>query len=380
MEEHRKDIIEKAKLIVIKVGTNVLTDKDGRFDDRTVSHLAEEVARLKGKGLSIIMVSSGAIGAGTSDICLSLGKEFVPRTLPELQAAAAVGQSSLMRMYNEEFVKHELRSAQILLSREDFEDRLRYLNVRNTLMTLLKLPAIPVINENDSVSTDEIKFGDNDILSAMVASLVGADVLVILSTVDGLLALGAGKGGESRLIDYVESVSDGIMTHVTDEKSPLGTGGMESKLRAAEMAMKAGVGVVIANGRKSNTLARIFSGEKIGTFFLPGARRIASRKKWIGFSKKVKGQIRVDAGAASALKEKGKSLLSSGITAVMGEFSEGDMVAICDEKGVEFARGLSNYASEEIDKIKGKRTDKIASILGTKIYDEVVHRDNMILI
>ena len=151
-------------------------------------------------------------------------------------------------------------------------------------------------------------------------------------------------------------------------------------MRAAEMAMKAGVGVVIANGRKSNTLARIFSGEKIGTFFLPGARRIASRKKWIGFSKKVKGQIRVDAGAASALKEKGKSLLSSGITAVMGKFSEGDMVAICDEKGVEFARGLSNYASEEIDKIKGKRTDKIASILGTKIYDEVVHRDNMILI
>jgi glutamate 5-kinase len=375
MEARRKDIVERAKLVVIKIGTNVLTDEGGSFDRRTISHLAEEIARLKDKGLRIIIVSSGAIGAGMAD----LGMTSRPETLPELQAAGAVGQSSLMRMYNEVFTRHGFRSAQMLLTWDDFDSRKRYLNVRNTITTLLGLPTIPVINENDSVSTDEIRFGDNDILSAMVTNLVNADILIMLTSVDGLMRLD-GQGHEAGgPIDYVESITDELLGHVSGEKTLLGTGGMEAKLKAVDTAMKGGAAIIIANGKKPNTLARVFSGEAVGTLFLPGEKALAGRKKWIRFSTKVKGRISVDAGAARALKEQGKSLLSSGITDVSGAFSEGDTVAVCDEAGAEFARGLVNYSSQEVKKIKGQRTDRIASILGSKPFDEVVHRDNMAL-
>jgi len=376
MEARRKEIIQRVKLFVIKVGTHVLTDEAGKFDSRTTAHLAEEVARLKDSGLNIIIVSSGAIGAGMAE----LGLKKRPETLPALQATAAVGQSSLVRMYNEVFMRHGFRSAQILLTWEDFENRRRYLNVRNTIGTLLELSTIPVINENDTVSTDEIKFGDNDILSAMVTNLVNADMLVMLTNVDGLMPSEAEAGDTTRPVDYVESITDKLLSHVQQEKTTLGTGGMETKLKAAEMAMKGGAAVIIANGKKRNILAKILAGERVGTLFFPGVRKLASRKKWIGFSTRVKGKIFVDEGAARALKEKGKSLLSSGITGVTGSFSEGDTVAICDEADVRFARGLANYSSEEVDKIKGLRTDKIAAVLGSKPYDEVVHRDNMVII
>ncbi|HHT9129933.1 MAG TPA: glutamate 5-kinase, partial [Candidatus Brocadiaceae bacterium] len=303
-----------------------------------------------------------------------------PTTLPELQAVAAIGQSKLIRAYDECFKHHGYHAAQILLTREDFENRQRYLNTCNTIHTLFQLNAIPVVNENDTISIDEIAFGDNDALSALVTNLLNAELLVILSSVDGLYDTCPTAKTKATVIPVVENISDEVRQLAFNSKTQRGVGGMQTKLEAASVVTNAGEAVIIANGRMDNVLKRIVQCENIGTLFLPKEEKLASRKRWIGYTIKPKGKIYVDDGAMCALTEKGKSLLASGIVSVEGSFSKGDIISICTKKnGVIFARGFTNYSSEEIGKIKGCGTSHITKTLGYKLYDEVIHRDNMVV-
>lgn len=383
-DDIRKEIISKVKKIVIKVGTAVLTDKAGLLDRNQIAELSRQVVELRTKGYDVAIVSSGAIGAGVGELCLKAR----PKTLPELQAAAAVGQGKLIAAYDECFKKQGYHAGQILLTREDFEDRKRYLNASNTIHTLFKLKSIPVINENDTLSTDEIAFGDNDTLSALVTNLVRADLLIILSSVDGLYAEPPSYGKRAKpalsstnvIVPVVESVTEEIKKLVFNEKTERGVGGMETKLQAAAIATNSGEAVIIANGRENDVLLKIMQGSDIGTLFLPVKQKLTSRKRWIGFSIRPKGRITVDKGAAEALTKKGKSLLASGITSLEGNFERGDVVSILSQDGVEFARGLTNYSSWEVRRIAGLNTQTISKTLGSKPYDEVIHRDNMVLI
>ncbi len=287
----RLTVLGGARRIVVKVGSNVLTSKTGALDRRRVRHLAEQVSTLCDGGKEVIVVSSGAIAAGVGE----LGLPGRPKTMPELQAAAAVGQGRLIRAYNESFRRHGRCVGQVLLTREDMEDRARFLNTRNTLRALLDLGCVPIINENDSVSVEEIRYGDNDFLAAHLATLILADLLVILSTVDGLFETDA--AGRQRVVSVVERISEDIVALDTGEKSARGTGGMGSKLRAAAMTTKAGVPVVVAGGRRANVLTRVAAGDEVGTLFLPASRRMASRKRWIGFTARPDGRLIVDDGA-----------------------------------------------------------------------------------
>ena len=376
-DDIRGQIISKVKKVVVKIGTGVLTTDDGYIDKSQTKRLAEQVVELKKMGYDVVVVSSGAIGSGMGE----LGIEKRPSTLPELQAVAAIGQSKLISTYDECFKLHGYHAAQILLTREDFEDRQRYLNTCNTIHTLFQLNAIPVVNENDTISVDEIKFGDNDALSALMTNLLNAELLIILSSVDGLYDKCPTAKSKATVIPVVENVSREVKQLAFDSKTARGVGGMQTKLEAASIVTNAGEAVIIANGRMDNVLKRIMQGENIGTLFLPKEEKLASRKRWIGYTIKPKGEVYVDDGAARALSDKGKSLLASGILLVEGTFSKGDIVSICKgEKGVIFARGLTNYSFEEIEKIKGRSTSDIAKILGYKLYDEVIHRDNMVIL
>ena len=376
-DDIRGQIISKAKKIVVKIGTGVLTTDDGYIDKSQTKRLAEQVVELKKMGYDVVVVSSGAIGSGMGE----LGIEKRPSTLPELQAVAAIGQSKLISTYDECFKLHGYHAAQILLTREDFEDRQRYLNTCNTIHTLFQLNAIPVVNENDTISVDEIKFGDNDALSALMTNLLNAELLIILSSVDGLYDKCPTAKSKATVIPVVENVSREVKQLAFDSKTARGVGGMQTKLEAASIVTNAGEAVIIANGRMDNVLKRIVQGENIGTLFLPKKEKWESRKRWIGYTIKPKGKVYVDDGAARALSDKCKSLLASGILLVEGTFSKGDIVSICKgEKGVIFARGLTNYSFEEIEKIKGRSTSDIAKILGYKLYDEVIHRDNMVIL
>jgi glutamate 5-kinase len=376
-DDIRGQIISKVKKVVVKIGTGVLTTDDGYIDKSQTKRLAEQVVELKKMGYDVVVVSSGAIGSGMGE----LGIEKRPSTLPELQAVAAIGQSKLISTYDECFKLHGYHAAQILLTREDFEDRQRYLNTCNTIHTLFQLNAIPVVNENDTISVDEIKFGDNDALSALMTNLLNAELLIILSSVDGLYDKCPTAKSKATVIPVVENVSREVKQLAFDSKTVRGVGGMQTKLEAASIVTNAGEAVIIANGRMDNVLKRIMQGENIGTLFLPKEEKLASRKRWIGYTIKPKGKVYVDDGAARALSDKGKSLLASGILLVEGTFSKGDIVSICKgEKGVIFARGLTNYSFEEIEKIKGRSTSDITKILGYKLYDEVIHRDNMVIL
>jgi len=295
-----------------------------------------------------------------------------PTTLPELQAAASVGQGKLIGAYDECLQSKGYHAGQVLLTREDFDDRQRYLNARNTLRALLRLGAVPVINENDTIRIDEITFSDNDVLSVLVASLVKADALIMLSTIPGLC------DGED-VLDVVPEINDEARRLVSGATSSGGVGGMESKLEAAYMACRAGIPTVIADGREEHVIRRIVGGEKLGTLFLAAEEKLSSRKGWIGMAAKPKGTIAIDAGAVRAVRERGKSLLASGIVQVDGEFRKGDVVGITGD-GSEVARGLTNYSSDELQRIKGLKSNQIAKALGSKPYDEVVHRDNMLLL
>lgn len=368
--ELRDRIIRSARTVVVKVGTAVLAGPDGLPTTRRINALAGQIGALTARGLQVVLVSSGAIGAGVGRARLA-GR---PTDLPALQAVAAIGQPALMSAYERALVRHGLHAAQILVSRADFEHRPRYLNIRNTISALHKLKAVPLINENDTVSVEEIRFGENDIIGAQIANLVRADLLIILSVVDGLL------DADGRLVEFVPRVDDAVLSMATSDRSKLGTGGMITKLQAVRLVTQAGEAAMIANGRARDVLVRILGGEVIGTVFAPASEKLSSRQRWIGMTVRPAGVIRVDDGAAAALRRGGKSLLASGIRAVEGAFARGDVVDVSDEQGRRIARGKTHYSAKELDRIKGLKTAHIAQVLGEKPVDEVIHRNDLVLI
>ena len=373
----REEILSGVNKIVIKVGTRVLTNEDGFLDKHQITEFSKQVIKLRSNGYSVVVVSSGSVGAGIS----ALGFQKRPNTLPELQAAAAIGQGKLIEIYNECFKKHGYHAAQILLTRQDFEDRQRYLNTCNTLHSLLNFKTIPIINENDTISVEEITFGDNDILSALVTNLLRADLLILLSSVDGLYTTPPVSGKSCSVLSVVNSISDDIKKLVFRQKTKEGIGGMESKLEAAGIATGSGETVIIANGRQSDVLSKIMNYDNVGTLFLPYKKKITSRKRWIGFTVRPKGKIYIDDGALDALLKRGKSLLPSGVVKVDGNFIKGDIVSVLNvNENRETARGLMNYSSGDVQKIKGLRSSSIKKTLGYKPYDEIIHRDNMVLL
>ena len=363
--------------IVVKLGTNLLTAGSDRLNLETMASLVGQVARLHKEGLAVVVVSSGAIAAGRHR--LGITKE--QKEITSKQVLAAVGQSRLMDAYDKLFGWHEITIAQTLLTRADLSDRLRYLNARNTLTALLELRVIPIVNENDVVAVEEIQeiiFGDNDNLSAMVANLVDADLLMLLSDTAGLYTADPHRDSKAKLINRVEKIDASIESLAGGSSSGRGTGGMATKMEAAKLATTSGVAVVIANGQEPNVIVRLAKGDAIGTFFQPVASRLESRKRWL-LSQLSKGKLYVDAGAATALLKQNKSLLPAGVTKVSGEFERGDVVNIFDGKtGEKIACGISNYGSDDIASIKGAHSDRITDLLGHEYGAEVVHRDNLV--
>ena len=366
---------QEIKTIVVKVGTRLLTYKTGKLNLRIIEKLVRELADLKSQGKEIILVSSGAVGAGIG----KLGLKKKPVSTPEKQAAAAVGQGLLIQIYEKLFAEYGHVVAQVLLTRDDIENRGRYINSRNTLLQLFKYSAIPIINENDTISTEEIEFGDNDRLSALVSTLVDADLLIILTDIDGLYTANPQLDPTAQFIPLVEEISPALKSAAGTTIEMMAKGGMVTKLMAAEITMSAGIDMVIADGYQENILKRILSGEVAGTFFCAQEGRLNSRKRWIAFAQKVKGALTVDDGAEKALKAQGKSLLPIGIIQVSGEFNRGEAVSIFSVRGDEIARGLVNYSSQELCRIVGCRSVEIADILGYSGEEEVVHRDNLVV-
>jgi glutamate 5-kinase len=373
----RKDLVLSSRTWVVKVGTSVLANDDGTIDHGRVDHLADQVCAVMGTGRRVALVTSGAVGAGIGQLGLSRR----PDSLPQVQAAAAVGQAYLMRAYDEGFRLRHRRAAQVLLTHGDFDRRGRYLNIRNTLNALFRWGAVPVINENDTVSVDELKFGDNDRLAAMVANLIQAEVTVILSVVDGLCRKDSETGVFGELIPLVESNGDGMEGEVVGSCSTLGTGGMLSKLRAAAAVTRGGGAVIVTSGRKEGSLTRILAGEPDGTLFLPIGPCPSARRRWIGLAARPQGSLVVDDGARAAIITREASLLPVGLVEVMGEFRKGAVVSIVDLAQAEFGRGLTNLNSDDARRVRGLRTGQARHVLGCGPgYDEVVHRDNLILI
>jgi glutamate 5-kinase len=372
----RQEIAALATTIVVKVGTRVLTRDDGQLDPEQIQQLADQVHNVLSTGRKVVLVSSGAVGAGMG----RLGLTKRPTDLAHLQAVAAVGQSILVEAYERSLHRHGRHAAQVLLTAEDLEDRTRYLNARNTLLTLLELGAVPIINENDTVSVEELQttFGDNDRLAAIVTNLIRAPLLVLLSDVDGLFD-GDPRASGSRLISTIEQLDSSVLGLVRDRAGGLSKGGMASKLEAARLATTGGENVIIASGRTPDVLSRIIAGESVGTLFLAQGQTVAARKRWIGLTIKPRGRLLLDAGARAAIELKGRSLLAAGVVEVEGAFNKGDVVALRGPDGAEFARGLTNYGAEEIARIKGLKTRQIAGVLGHCPYDELIHRDNMVV-
>lgn len=370
----RQEVVKAARTLVVKVGTSVLSKDDDTLDDHRLAALASQIHLVRQTGRKVVLVSSGAIGSGIG----LLGLEKRPDDLPHLQAAAAVGQAHLIRRYDDCLKKHGYHTAQLLLTANDFKQRSRYLNVRNTLLTLFEYQAVPIVNENDTVSIAEIKFGDNDRLAALVSHLLDAPLLVILSVIDGLYD-GDPTNPASRVIPLVAEWDDALLKLATRDRSKRGTGGMHTKLAAAHTATAVGGNVIIANGRNARVLEQILAGEEVGTLFLAQGAAMPAWKRWIGFSLPPKGRLILDDGARKAVQQLGRSLLAIGITGVHGDFSKGELVSLVDQHEVEFARGLTNYSAHDARKIAGKRTDRILEILGSVPYGEVVHRDNLVV-
>lgn len=371
----RQEIICQAHTVVVKIGTNVLTGADGMLDMDRLQAIVDQVQRQRQAGRKMIVVTSGAIGAGMGQ--LQLAKR--PSDLRSLQACAAVGQGYLMRAYQECFGRHQSQVGQILLTAGDFDSRIRYLNARNTILTLLELNCVPIINENDTVSVAEIRFGDNDHLAALVTNLLHAPLLILLSVVDGLCPVDPGTGAKSAPLATVPIIDGSIMDMAGASRSSLGSGGMRSKLRSARLSTTAGESVVMANGTKSRILDAIFAGETVGTLFLPHGSTLPAWKRWLGFAARPKGKLLLDAGATKAVVEKGRSLLPIGVIQATGTFAKGDVVALCDQDGNELARGLTNYASADTARIVGLRTEQVMELLGSVPYEELVHRDNLVV-
>ncbi len=372
----RATAVRAAKRLVVKVGSAVLSKGDIGLHRPTLERVSRELSALREEGREIVLVSSGAILAGMGR--LRLGER--PGSIPLKQAAAAVGQSLLMRHYEEAFDPYGQRVAQLLLTQEDFRSRPRYLNARNTLFTLLHLGVLPIINENDTVSVEEIRFGDNDNLSALVATLVGADLLVILTDLDGLYTADPRRDPSASLITQVPRRSADVCFWAADSGTGLGTGGMVTKVEAARRAAASGIPTIIANGLVEGILARILRGEAVGTLFQASSSRMRSRKRWLAFATQPRGRIAVDIGAKEALIRGGKSLLPSGVVSSSGGFEGGEVVSLCDPAGEEFARGVANYDAEQVERIKGLKSSQIEGVLGSKPFDEVVHRDNLVIL
>jgi glutamate 5-kinase len=364
------------KRLVVKIGSNILSDKKEGIDTTRISSIARDIHALHEKGYEVVVVSSGAIAAGMR----KLGLKEKPKDIKLKQAAAAVGQSRLMWAYERSFSEYEMKAAQVLLTRDDLSDRKRYINAKNTLLTLLTYKIIPVINENDTVAMDEIKFGDNDYLASLVAGLVEAEQLVILSDVDGLYTEDPRQSAKAKLIECVEEITPELERKAGGTGSIVGTGGMYSKLLAAKRAMSYGIAVHIISGRKDGLLLSLIEGTQTGTMFKPRQERLSSRKGWIAYGSRSKGNLVIDDGASKALIEGGKSLLPSGIITVEGLFDIGDAVSCVDARGHRVAKGLTNYSSSETEKIKGKKTTEIEKVLGYKYSDEVIHRDNLVVV
>jgi glutamate 5-kinase len=367
--------LAKARRIVVKVGSNLVTAPGIGSDPDRIERLAADVAAVRANR-EIALVSSGAIATGMARLALAER----PRSIPEKQAAAAVGQSALMWQYEIAFKRHGIAVGQVLLTAQDVGDRMRYLNARNTLLALLRFGVVPIVNENDTVAVEEIKVGDNDNLSALVASRIESDLLVLLTDVDGLYTADPARDTAARKIDTVETITDDILAMAGRHDDGVSVGGMATKLQAAQKAAASGVPMVIASGREAGTLTRILAGEPTGTCFLPKADRLGARKRWIAFAVAPQGRLVVDAGAVRALTRQGRSLLPSGITTVDGEFGAGDVVAVVDAGHREFARGLVNFDAAELRRILGVKTQEIEARLGYKSVDEVIHRDNLVVL
>ncbi|MDB6021730.1 MAG: Glutamate 5-kinase [Pedosphaera sp.] len=357
----RSQLLKNIDRIVVKLGTGVLTDSRKQPDLAQMEQLVGQIAEQRRAGKEIVLVTSGAVGSGMG----ALGYKKRPGQLAELQACAAVGQSRLMATYDKLFAKHDLHVAQVLLTHEDLQDHERHLNARNTLVTLLSHGVVPIINENDAVSSTELKFGDNDKLSALVASLLPANLLVILTTVDGVIA-NFGKA-DARTLDIIEQIDAGVESMVGGTDSETAVGGMASKIQAAKIVIRSGIPLVIASGHKRDVMSRIMEGEVEGTVFIPQPTRLQGRKRWIAFFHHPQGTLFVDDGAKTALREKGKSLLPPGVVRCEGEFAAGNVLRICDLEGTEFARGICNFSSAEINSRQLARA-------------EVVHRDNLVIL
>jgi glutamate 5-kinase len=372
----RQEVIALATTVVVKVGTNVLTNESGTLDRERLQALADQLQRLRAGGRKVVLVSSGAIGAGMG----RLGLSRRPTDLRQLQACAAVGQAFLMRAYEDCLSRHGIPTAQILLTAGDFDNRVRYLNARNTILSLFEYGCLPIINENDTVSVAEIRFGDNDHLAALVTNLLQAPLLILLTVVDGLYSADPRTDPSATLLTTVPSIDASILSAAGDSRSALGSGGMRSKLRAARLATVAGESVVMANGSIPNVLDAVFRAEPVGTLFLPHDRTMPAWKRWLGYTAQPRGRLIVDAGARRAVQHEGRSLLPIGVVQIGGSFGKGDVVTILDVDGVEFARGLSNFSSADLDRIRGLRSEQVREAVGDCAYDEVVHRDNLVVI
>ncbi|MEZ6125902.1 MAG: glutamate 5-kinase [Planctomycetaceae bacterium] len=367
-------MFQNARTIIIKVGSNVLTRENDQLDRERIQHLADQIDRLRQSGRQVVVVSSGAVAAGIG----VLGLKQRPQSLPELQASAAAGQTHLMKAWGDSLSARGHHVGQILLTVNDFRNRRRYLNVRNTIRTLFGFGVIPIINENDSVSIQEIALGDNDQLAAMIATLVPNPLLVILSGISGLYD-GAPSSPDSRVIPVVERPDDQLLNLVADEQSSRGRGGMASKLRAILNACNTGESVILANGRTDGVIDDIAGGQVVGTLFLATRDSVPAWKKWIGYASKPEGRLVVDDGAAQALRESGRSLLAVGIREVTGNFEPGASVELVAMSGNVIGRGLVNYGSDEVRKIAGSKSDRIPTLLGHVPFGEVIHRDNLMI-
>lgn len=367
--------IKTSKRWVVKIGSALLTN-DGRGLNRTgITEWVEQMAALRRQGIEIVLVSSGAVAEGMS----RLGWSKRPHALHEQQAAAAVGQMGLVQTYETAFQRFELHTAQVLLTHDDLSHRSRYLNARSTLRTLLEFGVVPVVNENDTVVTDEIRFGDNDTLGALVANLIEADLLVILTDQDGLCDKDPRQHADAKLIHETPVNAPELEVMASGSGGALGRGGMLTKVRAARLAARSGTATVIAAGRQEGILKRVASGERVGTLFIPDTEPLIARKQWLAGHLQVRGRLTLDAGAVKVLRDSGKSLLPVGVKGVSGEFARGEMVTCLDEAGNEVARGLVNYSAADTKKIMGRPSRQIEALLGYVDEPELIHRDNLIL-
>lgn len=370
----RQEVFQASKTVIVKIGTNVLTTETDRLDLDRIQCIADQIHRIQETGRRVVLVSSGAVGAGIG----ILGLNRRPDSLPELQAAAAIGQPHLMRTWDDAMCRSGHRTAQLLLTGNDFRNRQRYLNVRNTIRTLFDFNVIPIVNENDTVSIKEIAVGDNDQLASMLTTLLPDPVLVILSGIAGLYD-GPPSNPASKVIPLIEKPDESLLKLVAAEQSTRGRGGMGSKLRAILAATGMGETVILASGRSDTVLDDIRNGISTGTLFLARGESVPAWKRWIAFGAPPSGVLVLDEGATRAVREGGKSLLAVGITSVEGEFDAGSLVGLRSKDGTDIARGLANYSSEEIRRIQGRRSDQIALALGHVPFAEVIHRDNLAL-